>query len=610
MKWLNSCIVRLMVVGVVAAVVLSGRNVKADFTFGEPTNMGPLINGEGVDASPLITPDGLEFYFCSDREGGSGEVDLWMTSRPTKDDEWETAVNLGSTINGPGWDLGPSLSADGLTLYFASDREGGSGGLDIWMASRTTLDDPWGEPVSLGAQINSDSLDCGPSISPDNLTLFFYSDRLGEPPGSEIWMTTRQTVSDSWGPPVQLESPINTEAWWDYWPSLSAGGRVLLFVSDREGGSGGEDIWMAKRPSVSDPWGPVINLGLPINMDTWDTCPYISGDGSMLFFVSDRDGGHGSYDLWQASVAPVVDLNSDGIVDAADMCTIVDSWGTDDSLCDIGPPPFGDGIVNVEDLIVLAEHLFEEIPPAGPTGNIIWVSDQQDFKQDGVPDDQEWVDILEAEGYVVDYTKGASFGHGYWRTLNDDKIAALNAADLIIISYNVVGSASDHANGNEPTQWNSITTPIISNSAVLIRKNRWKWLNTKGVGNSSNAKLDILAPDHPIFEGVTSPVRFTDGNVGLATFANVTGVGVGNGTMLAQLVTPTANEYAAIVEWEPGVEFYDGAGQIAGGPRMLFCAGTFPTYNVGTGTAGTGEMNLRPDGLKIFLNAVKMYIER
>ena len=63
---------------------------------------------------------------------------------------------------------------------------------------------------------------------------------------------------------------------------------------------------------------------------------------------------------------PVVDLNADGIVDSADMVIMVDNWGTDSSLCDIGPTPFGDGIVDVQDLIVLAEHLFEEIPPAEP----------------------------------------------------------------------------------------------------------------------------------------------------------------------------------------------------------------------------------------------------
>ena len=61
--------------------------------------------------------------------------------------------------------------------------------------------------------------------------------------------------------------------------------------------------------------------------------------------------------MWKAAIMPVVDLNSDGIVDADDMCIVVDNWGTDNPLCDIGPMPWGDGIVDVQDLIVLAEHL-------------------------------------------------------------------------------------------------------------------------------------------------------------------------------------------------------------------------------------------------------------
>ena len=95
--------------------------------------------------------------------------------------------------------------------------------------------------------------------------------------------------------------------------------------------------------------------------------------------------------------------------------------------------------------------------------------------------------------------------------------------------------------------------------------------------------------------------------MGLTTFADVTGVGVGNGTMLAQSVVPTDHEVAAIVVWEPGVEFCVGSGQIAGGPRMLFCAGTYASYGY---PCESGAMNLTPDGLKIFLNAVKMYVGR
>ena len=86
----------------------------------------------------------------------------------------------------------------------------------------------------------------------------------------------------------------------------------------------------------------------------------------MLYFNYHSSGvrpGGNADDIWQAPIIPIVDLNIDGIVDAADMCIIVDNWGTNNSLCDIGPMPWGDGIVDVQDLIVLAEHLFEEFPP-------------------------------------------------------------------------------------------------------------------------------------------------------------------------------------------------------------------------------------------------------
>jgi hypothetical protein len=124
------------------------------------------------------------------------------------------------------------------------------------------------------------------------------------------------------------------------------------------------DLYVTRRATLSDSWGEPINLGPLVNTEVDEECARISADGSTLYWDSDRPGGYGGNDMWQASIEPVVDLNSDGIVDAADMCIIVDNWGTDDSLCDIGPTPFGDGVVDVQDLIVLAEHLFEEIPPA------------------------------------------------------------------------------------------------------------------------------------------------------------------------------------------------------------------------------------------------------
>ena len=106
-----------------------------------------------------------------------------------------------------------------------------------------------------------------------------------------------------------------------------------------------------------------MNLGPEVNSSSSEGNPGISANGSTLYFASNRSGGSGGVDIWQAPILPIVDLNADGIVDSADLTIIVDHWGTDEPLCDIGPMPWGDGIVDVQDLIVLAEHLFEEIPP-------------------------------------------------------------------------------------------------------------------------------------------------------------------------------------------------------------------------------------------------------
>ncbi len=148
-------------------------------------------------------------------------------------------------------------------------------------------------------------------------------------------------------------------------PNLLADGLSLYFRSARPGGYGKRDLWLATRPTTNDAWGEPVNLGPPINTSYHDSGACISVDGRTLYFNSDRPGGIGDDDIWQVSIDPIVDLNGDGIVDAADMCIMVDHWGENYSLCDIGPMPWGDGVVDVEDLKVLAEHLFEEVPRPG-----------------------------------------------------------------------------------------------------------------------------------------------------------------------------------------------------------------------------------------------------
>jgi hypothetical protein len=349
----------------VVALVISTNVAKADFILGEPVNLGPTVNSISNDQAPSISADGLSLYF-SDHPGapmppgGYGQSDIWVTTRQTKDDPWGAPVNLGPVVNSSYQDEHPSISADGLSLYFGSTRSGGSGSHDLWVTTRETKDAPWAIPVNLGSTVNSQYSEWGPTISADGLSLYF-SDYLSPRPGGhgewDIYVTTRATISDLWGTPVNL-GPIVNSTGIDASPDISSDGLTMFLNSARSGGVGGSDIWMTTRKTRNAEWETAINLGSVVNASGFDAQPNISSDGSTLYFSSERPGGSGNVDLWQVSIEPVVDLNGDLKVNLADMHIMVDHWGQDYPLCDIGPTPLGDGIVDIQDLIVLSKHMY------------------------------------------------------------------------------------------------------------------------------------------------------------------------------------------------------------------------------------------------------------
>jgi hypothetical protein len=345
----------------VLALCMVADVAKADFTFRTPTKV-PNVNSTSRDFKPSISADGLSLFFISNRPDGVGVTDIWVTTRETMQDSWGTPMNLGPTINGTGSDAGASISTDGLSLYFVSVRSGGYGGGDIWVTTRDTIYNEWGTPTNLGSTVNSSADDTWPSISGDGLALYFSSNR-GDGYGAyDVWVITRETIHDRWGAPENLGPTINSSAY-DVDPGISADGRTLFFASDRSDGYGSatDDIWVTSRATTDDLWGEPVNLGSTVNSSEWEDYPNVSADGSTLFFRYSQSGRYSGGDIWQAPIIPIVDFNGDGIVNAADVCIMVDHWGENYSLCDIGPTPFGDGIVDVQDLIVLAEHLFEDV---------------------------------------------------------------------------------------------------------------------------------------------------------------------------------------------------------------------------------------------------------
>ena len=370
MKWLNDYRMRVVLIGFVAMFLSGVQNANADFTFGESTNLGIVVNGQFDEMNPSISADGLELYFMSRRPGGFSNFDIWVTKRASLSDSWGEPVNLGPTVNSSKSNWEPCISADGLELYFSANRSGNLGGVDLWVAVRPTKKDPWGNPVNLGPTVNSATNDGCPCISFDGLELYFRSLRSGGYGYHDLYVSKRQTKDEPWCNPENLGSIVNSMEYEGH-PSISADGLVLFFNSDRFNESRGwdRDIFLTRRETKDSAWGEPVILGPSINTIYYEDSPSISADGRTLYFSEPEDkifhpGGHGGADLYQAAVTPIVDLNGDGIVDSADMCIKVDNWGTDKPLCDIGPMPWGDGIVDVEDLKILAEHLFEEIPPA------------------------------------------------------------------------------------------------------------------------------------------------------------------------------------------------------------------------------------------------------
>jgi hypothetical protein len=251
------------------------------------------------------------------------------------------------------------LSADGLTLYFsdwygwnaAGDRPGGVGNHDLWMCTRASRNDPWAAPVNMGAPVNSESYDISPTISHDGLTFIFASNRSGGGSNYDLWMSTRPTAESDWAAPVNMGQAVNSSAF-DAEPCLSPDGLALFFSSNRPGGMGSYDMWLTTRPSQAAPWSPPVNLGPAINTSGIEGSPCLSPDQKTLYCGI---GGEG--DGYEVPIVLIVDFNGDGIVDVKDVVIITEHWGKDYPLCDIGPTPFGDGIVDVQDLVVLTEYI-------------------------------------------------------------------------------------------------------------------------------------------------------------------------------------------------------------------------------------------------------------
>jgi outer membrane protein OmpA-like peptidoglycan-associated protein/Tol biopolymer transport system component len=257
----------------------------------EPINMGFYINSVDRDYFPALTADGQTIIFTRVVKGNE---DFYISTK--KDNEWQKANPLSNKINTPNYNEGAqSISPDGKYLFFTGcNRPDGLGRCDIYVSRKEGHE--WGKAINLGKVINSEYWDSQPSISPDGSTLYFVSNRPGGNGGYDIW---KSLLSDEgkWSEPINLGPTINT-VYDENTPFIHADGKTLYFSSDGWPGFGNKDIFYSRIDSESE-FSTPINLGYPINTYNEEIGLIVTADGTEGLFSSNiKDGGFGDLDIY------------------------------------------------------------------------------------------------------------------------------------------------------------------------------------------------------------------------------------------------------------------------------------------------------------------------
>jgi WD40-like Beta Propeller Repeat len=267
-----------------------------------PENLGSPVNTASNETQVALTHAGRSVYIVTNRLGGVGANDIWVSQRADPQAPWGPPFNLGPLINGLGNDSGPTFTPDDLCMFYASPGAIGGGGQRIFVTCRTNPDDDtgWQTPLKLGPNVNAPQFTSDPFYFVDPIsgqaTLYFASqNRPGAPGDFDLFKS--DVGPDGQFLPAVAVTELNTP-FRETHPWIHQDGLVLIFSSNRPGGFGGIDLWVSTRPTTADAWGTPCNLGPAVNSASDDRAPALSHIANSLYFASNRGGGFGGDDLY------------------------------------------------------------------------------------------------------------------------------------------------------------------------------------------------------------------------------------------------------------------------------------------------------------------------
>ena len=211
-------------------------------------SLGPPINTFDNEGAQSLSVDGKYMYFTAcNRNDGEGMCDIYYSD--FENGQWKEPINLGSPVNTTKSEKQPSISPDGTTLYFVSNRNDGAGKLDIWYSKKMD-NGKWDIPVNLGDSINTVEDEMTPFIHPDGKTLYFTSNGHVGMGGYDLYMS-RKREDGSWSKPVNLGYPINTQ-FDEMGMIVNAKGDRAYYSTDQKNGMG-KDLFYFNMPDKLKP---------------------------------------------------------------------------------------------------------------------------------------------------------------------------------------------------------------------------------------------------------------------------------------------------------------------------------------------------------------------